>query len=379
LLAAIPTLGGYLIGKSVGAPKLPEGVYFKGMGVDEFGKIAGASGGASGGLAGMQVGLENQEKYKNSILEDPKILAAQAQNEMYRSKDLTNDQNALIQAQLGNEAAEKRMNSEFAQRRELERLKGEEDRKTAAAKPPKPSDDPAAAAAAAKAMYDNAVKTYGSAAVAELEKIQDPDLMSQALMRIGSTLNSRMAEATRQRERLATFIGRSEISVPGKPTLKMEVRDDALLASALSTDKTREEFKSKVANKEKALNAVAVMRGSLPKSNAELQVLLTDPKAAQKAALLAKRYNQAGLTLLGMLTADSPLAKGAPSDRDIRNIEAALPPKLATNDDYLTWMKNNLNNIVAVSQGSLQSMERSLFEEFNNDLANVGVSLGAAQ
>jgi hypothetical protein len=165
LLAAIPTLGGYLIGKSVGAPKLPEGVYFKGMGVDEFGKIAGASGGASGGLAGMQVGLENQEKYKNSILEDPKILAAQAQNEMYRSKDLTNDQNALIQAQLGNEAAEKRMNSEFAQRKELERLRGEEDRKTAAARGGPEEDQPIDLSTPEKqAAFDAIVAGKGTAA-----------------------------------------------------------------------------------------------------------------------------------------------------------------------------------------------------------------------
>jgi hypothetical protein len=165
LLAAIPTLGGYLIGKSVGAPKIPEGTYFKDMGFDDFSKINSASGGASGGLAGLAVGQQNQKDYAQSILEDPKILAAQAQNEMYKSKDLLNDQNALLQAQFGNEAADKRMDSEFEQRKELERLKGEEDRKTAAARGAPEGDQPIDLSTPEKqAAFDAIVAGKGTAA-----------------------------------------------------------------------------------------------------------------------------------------------------------------------------------------------------------------------
>lgn len=134
LLAAIPTLGGYLIGKSVGAPKIPEGTYFKGMGFEDFSKINSASGGNSGGLAGYAVGQENQKEYAKSILEDPKILAAQAGIEAKRGESLQNDQSQLVQAGLTQDREDARLDTKGAQDLRNIRATGEESRKTVLAR-----------------------------------------------------------------------------------------------------------------------------------------------------------------------------------------------------------------------------------------------------
>jgi len=165
LLAAIPTLGGYLIGKSVGAPKIPEGTYFKGMGYDDFSKLNSASGGNSGGLAGYAVGQENQKEYAKSILEDPTILQDQAKAEMFRAKDLTNDQNALIQAQLGNEADMREVGARISGEKELIAARGAEDRRTNAESGAPDGDQPIDLATPEKqAAFDAIVAGKGTAA-----------------------------------------------------------------------------------------------------------------------------------------------------------------------------------------------------------------------
>lgn len=72
LLAAIPTLGGYLIGKSVGPADIPEGFY--GADLSKY-----ATGGAYGGMQGAQVGASAASQYLGGLEADQ----AQA-NEAYQ-------------------------------------------------------------------------------------------------------------------------------------------------------------------------------------------------------------------------------------------------------------------------------------------------------
>lgn len=65
LLAAIPTIGGYLVGKSVGRPNIPAGTYFKGVTPSEFNREFGSSGANAGGAMGAQIGQEASQGYFN--------------------------------------------------------------------------------------------------------------------------------------------------------------------------------------------------------------------------------------------------------------------------------------------------------------------------
>lgn len=96
LLAAIPTVGGYLVGKSVGAPDIPEGVYFPGMNYKEFSQMAGGSGAAAGGIAGSQIGARASGSYLGSIEK-----AKEAEADTYEKLAKEDSQRA---AQIGNRA-----------------------------------------------------------------------------------------------------------------------------------------------------------------------------------------------------------------------------------------------------------------------------------
>lgn len=81
LLAAIPTIGGYMIGKSVGRPELPAGYFEAGGTRAALGDTSGI-GGAAGGLAGSVVGLKSAGGYLKGLEADQaqanKSLVAQA-------------------------------------------------------------------------------------------------------------------------------------------------------------------------------------------------------------------------------------------------------------------------------------------------------------
>ena len=66
LLAAIPTLGGYMIGSAVGKPDLPDGLYAKGMSPEAFNSQF-AGGGAVGGLQGAKIGQEASTDYLTAL------------------------------------------------------------------------------------------------------------------------------------------------------------------------------------------------------------------------------------------------------------------------------------------------------------------------
>lgn len=72
LLAAVPTLGGYLIGKSVGAPDIPAGVYGMDMSKYQTGANAGGAAGAALGnkVSGDFLGaLDANQAQQNSVYE----------------------------------------------------------------------------------------------------------------------------------------------------------------------------------------------------------------------------------------------------------------------------------------------------------------------
>lgn len=102
LLAAIPTLGGYLIGKSVGTTALPSGL----TNLDP--SKLNPTGGYVGGLAGSQIGANASKDYTGAIetdnLHKQKVLAAQAQIENDRAQQLRQQANTVENAALGIDA-----------------------------------------------------------------------------------------------------------------------------------------------------------------------------------------------------------------------------------------------------------------------------------
>jgi len=90
LLAAIPTFGGYLIGKSVGSSKIPQGVY---KGLDDLAP----TGAYAGGLAGTKIGQEASSGYLSALekdkVEGKKVLDAMSDLERQRADRLTQQAN----------------------------------------------------------------------------------------------------------------------------------------------------------------------------------------------------------------------------------------------------------------------------------------------
>lgn len=124
LLAAIPTLGGYLIGKSVGGtPKLQAGL---GLTYDDLAP----TGGNVGGLAGSQIGANASKDYTGAIELDnqhkQKVLAAEAQIESDRAQQLSQQANTVENAALSIDADIAKMPLElqqFARQQEIQAQK----------------------------------------------------------------------------------------------------------------------------------------------------------------------------------------------------------------------------------------------------------------
>lgn len=115
LLAAIPTLGGYLMGKSIGGAEVPRigelGIapenmkYLSSSSLNMFdpGKYD-PTGGYAGGLAGAKIGAEASKDYTGAIELDnahnQKVLAAKAQIESQRADQLRQQANTVDNAAL---------------------------------------------------------------------------------------------------------------------------------------------------------------------------------------------------------------------------------------------------------------------------------------
>lgn len=116
LLAAIPTLGGYMLGKAVGAPKIPEGTYFKGISPGEFNKEF-AGGADAGGLAGSQIGGDAAAGYIKQIKDygtaQVPILEKMSALEQQRAQQLGTQGEAVTQAGLGQAEADRRQKEGF--------------------------------------------------------------------------------------------------------------------------------------------------------------------------------------------------------------------------------------------------------------------------
>jgi len=118
LLAAIPTLGGYMIGKSVGEPDLPPGYFEAGgtraaAGLDKY-----QTGGAAGGLMGTQIG----GKSAGIFLEGLDANQEQANKVRVAMAELEKQKGARLEGQLGSleNAAIAREDNQAFQRSMLE-------------------------------------------------------------------------------------------------------------------------------------------------------------------------------------------------------------------------------------------------------------------
>lgn len=97
LLAAIPTLGGYMIGKSVGEPELPPGYFEAGgtraaAGLDKY-----QTGANAGGLAGVQIG----GKSAGIFLEGLDANQAQANDAYSKMAQVESQKAGRLESQLG--------------------------------------------------------------------------------------------------------------------------------------------------------------------------------------------------------------------------------------------------------------------------------------
>lgn len=122
LLGAIPTIGGYMMGRSIGRPNIPQGVYFDGISPSQFNEQFGSSGANAGGAMGAQIGGNAAQGYFNSREEEVKqqipVLAKQAAIEEDRAKQL--DQQAQSMNLHGLEAEEWRERLPLQARKEMQ-------------------------------------------------------------------------------------------------------------------------------------------------------------------------------------------------------------------------------------------------------------------
>lgn len=112
LLGAIPTLGGYLIGRSIGRPDIPEGTFFKGTSPAEFSKMFSVGPGFAG-AQGAEVGQKAVESYfddiNKSYTETRPVLTAMAGIESKRADDLGDKAFKLEEQQMENEEWQRRL------------------------------------------------------------------------------------------------------------------------------------------------------------------------------------------------------------------------------------------------------------------------------
>ena len=103
LLAAIPTFGGYMIGKSVGRPELPAG-YFEAGGTTKALGDTSSLGAGAGGLMGSQVGAKAAGGYIGALEADQAqkndVLTKMAAIEQQRAGRLESRANSLESARL---------------------------------------------------------------------------------------------------------------------------------------------------------------------------------------------------------------------------------------------------------------------------------------
>lgn len=101
LLAAIPTLGGYMIGQSVGDPEIPEGI-------TGFDRTKYQTGGAAGGMMGAQAGLAASNSFLTGIQQEGEkkrgIYEKMAALESKRADKLDTQENQIITSGLNAQA-----------------------------------------------------------------------------------------------------------------------------------------------------------------------------------------------------------------------------------------------------------------------------------
>lgn len=106
LLAAIPTFGGYLLGKGIGAPKIdpnmPVGSFA------EYSKIAGGSGANVGGMQGAKIGADAATGYYDELRSNQeqanKAYQSMASSELRRSADAQAKDASVVQSGLNRQA-----------------------------------------------------------------------------------------------------------------------------------------------------------------------------------------------------------------------------------------------------------------------------------
>ncbi len=136
LLATIPTLGGYAIGKAVGSPEIPKGTYFPGMSGSEFREMFGVGGDAAaaeGAAIGAKAAggyLDAETKQQQEMLKNS-MEVANKQFERLESKGLS-----LEQARLAQEAQNQRQNDQQEFMKEERRLTREAAAANAGSKTP---------------------------------------------------------------------------------------------------------------------------------------------------------------------------------------------------------------------------------------------------
>lgn len=140
LLAAIPTLGGYLIDRSVKAPKVPEGVYFEDPNTyfNHFGQQGAIKGAEIGGKAAGQyfTNLDAQQEQEN------KINQAIAGQEFGKANKLASGIEALTQSDLQRQAVSADQEDRQQFEKEMLPLRTQAQIQVAQARPVTPPRDP---------------------------------------------------------------------------------------------------------------------------------------------------------------------------------------------------------------------------------------------
>lgn len=122
LLSAIPTLGGYMIGKSIGKPNIPEGTYFHGMSGEDFTNTF-RGGELAMGEAGAKIGNESSQSYLGGLIKEDQaktpILEKMAAVEQQRAQQLASQDEQIIAAGLGQQEQNQRQEDAQAHDREM--------------------------------------------------------------------------------------------------------------------------------------------------------------------------------------------------------------------------------------------------------------------
>lgn len=366
LLAVIPTIGGGIIGRSVGRSKLPEGTF-------GVGKLA-PTGFSAGAQAGLEGGLKAADSYLDSFKpskEQQEALLRMAEYKNREAQTLRTEANQTELAGLNAQQADSRMNQQFENAKELQRLrmagKGPTDSEIEKAK----LSDPNYISALQK-LTTPEDQGGGSAALTPAERLAF--ISKEGSKAVSMVAGVENASSRSQNSDRLLFGDKRFVADLGLN------REDGLFRvkdRAVAGQMTQKDADSLKAQGETAINAIRSIREAQEAFNelgVAAQLSNTNPDKQAKIGAAMHKIEFARKAIRDAYLTGSILGKGAATDQKMDEIEHLLvaPPITETNANS-TLAKKAIFETSAYRTAKLEEMRKNILNTLQSKAVASGI------